>query len=172
MPLSITEPTPFDLRQPKTADELSMNPMNPMNRILIRREESWLCKKNSKLALVSPVLCGISTKALQGSLAMLNHAPPAKPRILRQGKKEVALMWYHSNHLIQTLLESQDKYPPTRKSGPPHLQPKCARTICWVSGESCCKSCAGSNPASPSSDFAAWTTLFAVWPCRVSASKA
>jgi hypothetical protein len=67
---------------------------------------------------MSPELCGVSTKALQGSLAMLNHAPPAKPGILRQEKKEVALMWYHSNHLIQTFLESQDKFPQTSKSGP------------------------------------------------------
>lgn len=53
-----------------------------------------------------------------------------------------------------------------------HDQAKKALTVCCVSGLSWLMTCAGSRPVMVSSVFAAATILVAIWPCKVSASRA
>jgi hypothetical protein len=146
-----------------------------MNRIFVHPPPARIRDLSKEELKITLHATGTLRGRHQEPLAMLSRGPPAQrsnPESKMDGKGKAALIWYHSNYLTQTVLGLSLKV--ILHCRTPYLvpHPKCCRTVCWVSGESCSKSCAGSSPASPNSDFAASTTRFAVWPCKVSASKA
>lgn len=105
--------------------------------------------------------------SIHSSLAMLNQAAPlqAKPQIQKKAPLQVSTE-KKKKRAYCGINQSFYHYP-----NPIFYAKKC-RTVCCVSGASCCSTCTRSRPAVASSILAGGTTFCAASVWSVSASRA